>query len=110
MIVKLSKSTRKDKKLKVVVDGKTIHFGGKGYGDYTIWNKEKGKTFADKKKKAYITRHKVRENWKKSGIKTAGFWALYILWNKPTIRESIRDVEKRFNVNIHFVKPEPKKY
>jgi len=100
MIIELSKSNRKDKKWKVKVNNKTIHFGGKGYGDFTIWNKEKGKVFADKKKKAYIARHKVNENWNKSGIDTAGFWSRWLIWNKPTLNASIKDIENRFNVNI----------
>jgi hypothetical protein len=28
---------------------------------------------------------------------TAGTLALYILWNKPTIKESIKDYKKKFN-------------
>ena len=100
MIIELSKSNRKDKKWKVKVNNKTIHFGGKNYGDFTIWNKEKGKVFADKKKKAYIARHKVNENWNKSGIDTAGFWSRWLIWNKPTLNASIKDIENRFNVNI----------
>ncbi len=100
MIIELSKSNRKNKKWKVKVKNKTIHFGAKGYGDFTIWNKEKGKVFADKKKKAYIARHKVNENWNKSGIDTAGFWSRWLIWNKPTLKTSIKDIENRFNINI----------
>ena len=54
----------------------------------------------DKRKQNYINRHRSRENWTKSGIKTAGFWAKHILWNKKTINESIKDVEKNYNVSI----------
>jgi hypothetical protein len=100
MIIELSKSNRKDKKWKVKVKNKNIHFGASGYGDYTIWNKEKGKEFADKKKKAYLARHKVNENWNKSGIDTSGFWARWLIWNKPSLNASIKDIENRFNVNI----------
>lgn len=32
---KPKKSTRKDKKLMVEIDGKKIHFGQKGYEDFT---------------------------------------------------------------------------
>ena len=34
--------------------------------------------------KLYTDRHRKNENWTKSGIKTAGFWSKYLLWNKPT--------------------------
>jgi hypothetical protein len=89
----LKKSTRKDKKYMVLIDNKKVHFGQKGFTDFTI-NKN------PEKKKLYISRHKKRENWNKSGIETAGFWAKHILWNKPTLRESISDTEKNFNINI----------
>ena len=106
MIIELTKSNRKTKKFKVVIKKndktKTIHFGAKSYGDYTIWNKEKGKEFADKKKKSYIARHKVNENWNKSGINTAGFWSRWLLWSKPTIEQSIKHIESKFNVNIVY--------
>ncbi len=89
----LKKSNRKDKKYMVLIDNKKVHFGQKGFTDFTI-NKN------PEKKKLYISRHKKRENWNKSGIETAGFWAKHILWNKPTLRESISDTEKNFNINI----------
>jgi hypothetical protein len=34
----------------------------------------------------------------------AGTWALYILWNKPTLEESIRDMENKFGINIQYNK------
>lgn len=100
MIVKLTKSKRKDKKFMVEVDGEKIHFGADGYGDYIIWNKKKGKVLADKKKKSYLARHKPREDWTNRGIKTAGFWSRYLLWSKPSLDEAIRHTEKKFNINI----------
>jgi len=89
-----NKSTRKDKKYMVRIDDtKTVHFGALGYSDYT---KHKDKD----RKKLYIKRHQKRENWTKSGLKTAGFWSRWILWNKPSLTASIKDVEKRFRVKI----------
>jgi hypothetical protein len=76
--------------------GRKLYFGADGYNDYTIYYKEYGKEFADKKKKAYIARHKTNENWTKSGIDTAGFWYAKLLWNKPTIKDSYADIQKRF--------------
>jgi hypothetical protein len=93
MIVYLSRSTRPDKKYMVKIDNRTIHFGQLGYSDYT---KHRDK----ERMKRYISRHKSRENWNKSGIKTAGFWSRWLLWNKPTISQSIRDIERRFGIDI----------
>jgi len=94
MIVKLMKAKRPHK-YKVIIDGKTIKFGADGYSDFTLSKDEE-------KKKNYLARHEVRENWNLSGIKTAGFWSRWLLWNKPTIKESIKDIENRFNINIIF--------
>ena len=70
-------------------DKKKVHFGFKGGSTY-IDHKD------DKKKDAYIARHKVNENWKDPT--TAGALARYILWNKKTLSESITDFKKRFNL------------
>lgn len=91
--VALRPSTRQDKKWSVVLPNKTIHFGARGYSDYTI-HKDTSR------KDNYIKRHAPRENWEKSGIETAGFWSRWLLWNKPSIKESIKDIENKFNVKI----------
>ena len=73
-------------------------------GEITVMTKNEEpldlKTNYHLKRQNYIARHRVRENWNKSGIHTAGFWSRWILWNKPTLQESINDVEKRFNIKI----------
>jgi len=92
-IYTLKKSKRDDKRFVLIMEdlGHKHHFGLKG-----------GKTFIDgrteKERQNYIARHKVRENW--DNIHTAGFWSRWLLWNKPTLTESIKDVEKKFNVKI----------
>ncbi len=92
-IVYLKKSNKPGKKFMVRVNGKTIHFGAKGMSDYT---KHKDK----ERMKRYTTRHKKNENWNKSGIKTAGFWSKWLLWNKPTLAGSKRNISSRFNVTF----------
>jgi hypothetical protein len=92
-VSKLSRSEKPDKKFKVTIDNRTIHFGAKGMSDYTI-NKD------PERKRLYIKRHRARENWSKSGIKTAGFWSRWLLWNKPTLNESIQNIENKFHVSI----------
>jgi hypothetical protein len=76
-------------------DGKPIHFGQKGYTDFTI-NKD------EKLKARYIKSHgsSGREKWGIDGINTAGFWAVHLLWNLPTLESSIKDIERKFGIRI----------
>jgi len=92
-LIILKKSSHPDKKFMVIIGNKTIHFGAKGYSDFTH-HKDPARM------KLYKNRHIKRENWTKSGIKTAGFWSKWILWNKPSLTASIKDTERRFNIKI----------
>lgn len=88
----LTKSDKADKKWMVILpDGKKVRFGGAGYSDFTIHKDPE-------RKERYIDRHKAREDWE--DWKTAGFYSRWLLWNKPTLRESIADTNKRFNIHI----------
>jgi hypothetical protein len=79
---------------------RVIKFGEVGYEDYT--------THKDPVRKGqYIARHAPNEDWTETGIMTAGFWARWILWNKDTLLESVRDIPRRFGV---LVVPRPRKY
>lgn len=94
----LTESTKKDKKLLILTpNGHKIHFGMIGYSDYTIYH---DKT----RRKNYILRHANKEDWTESGINTAGFWSYWILWNKPSIKKSIKKVEKLFKIKIIYHK------
>lgn len=77
----------------VKIQGKTIHFGAKGYSDYTIHKDPE-------RKQRYIDRHQSNENWTKSGIDTAGFWSRWLLWGEPTLGQSIKKIENKFGVKI----------
>lgn len=70
---------------------KHISFGAKGYSDYTMHKDVQ-------RKKNYIERHKATEDWQDTD--SPGFWSRWLLWNKPTLDESIRDTEKKFNIKI----------
>jgi hypothetical protein len=96
-IVYLQKSTNSLKKFMVTIDNKTVHFGAKNYSDYTI-HKDHERMLR------YENRHRSRENWTKSGLKTAGFWSKWILWNKPSFIGSIKDTEKRFRIKIKYLR------
>jgi hypothetical protein len=73
----------------ITKSGRKVLFGAVGYSDFTKHKDED-------RKQRYISRHKNNENWTKSGIDSAGFWSRYLLWNKPTINESYRDIKNRF--------------
>lgn len=76
---------------------KTIHFGSAGYMDYPKWYAERGREFADIRKQAYLQRHAgMGEDY--SNPVSAGTLAKFILWNKPTLAESIRHFRAHFNV------------
>ncbi len=82
-----------DKKFDAIIDGrKTIPFGAKNYSDYTI-HKDK------ERKERYLARHRKNEQW--DNPLTASFYATNLLWNKPTLIESIKDTNNRFK-NIHI--------
>ena len=90
MRVRVSKSNRTGKKLSAAIEGgPTIHFGAKGYDDFTLTGNEE-------RKAAYLARHKVREDWTLGGVKSAGFWARWLLWNQPSLAQSIADINRRF--------------
>lgn len=96
MSVQIKPSTRKTKKLMAIFerDGKrvkTVHFGSKGMSDYTIHGD-------DKRKQRYLDRHKPRENWQ--DYMTAGSLSRFILWNLPTLKQSINDYVKRFKLKL----------
>ena len=93
MIIFLSRSSSPRKKYMVRVNKKTIHFGAKGMSDYTIHKDPE-------RKQRYIQRHKTNEDWTKSGIGTAGFWSRWLLWGEPTLKDSIKKIEDKFNVRI----------
>ena len=69
---------------------KKIHFGAKLYEDYTL-HKD------DKIKKSYLSRHK-HDNY--TNVNYPSFYATNLLWNKPTLKESIKNTNEIFNVNI----------
>jgi hypothetical protein len=98
VFVDIKPSNTKTKKYTAIfyhrVDGlvrkiKTTQFGAKGMSDYTI-HKDK------ERKERYLDRHRERENW--NDYKSAGALSRWILWNKPTLKASIADYKRRFNL------------
>jgi len=105
--VYLTKSPNKSKKWRVVVpisltDQLKIDFGSSTNKDFTIYNKE-GNKMANVYKMAYLARHKINEDW--TNEESAGFWSRWMLWNKPTIEESIDHIQNKFGITVVIGKP-----
>ena len=86
------KSDKPNKKYFIITkDNKKVYFGQAGASDFTIHKDEE-------RKQRYINRHKKNESKFWNDPDTASFWALNLLWNKPTIKESYNDIKRRFNI------------
>ena len=81
--VVITKSNRKDKRLKATFENKTIYFGY-----------DQGKTFVDHNnkelKKAWLARHTVTSDFSK--MESAGSLAKNILWNETSITKAVKDL------------------
>lgn len=96
MIITISKSNRKNKKFQAKMGDKTIHFGDSRYEDYTI-NKDPSR------RTLYINRHKKNEDWSKKNIFSPAWMSRYILWEKPTIPDAIKNANNMYNdIEINF--------
>jgi hypothetical protein len=94
-VVVIKRSSNPEKKYDAVFKDKVVSFGNKNYSDFTLHKDEK-------RKENYIRRHsKNGETWSKVGVKTPGFLSRWVLWSKPTIRESVNDLNNKFK-NIKF--------
>ncbi len=90
-LLSLKKSKRDKKRFVIKLDNprQTIHFGYKGGSTY-IDHKDK------LKRKNYIARHRVNENW---GEVNAGSLSRYLLWGEHTnLKDNLEDYLKRFNI------------
>jgi len=75
--VDIKPSKSKGKKIDVFKEGKKItSIGAKGYKDYPTYIKEKGKSYADERRKLYKDRH--QKDRTKYGSR--GWYADKILW------------------------------
>lgn len=89
-LIKIAKSPKKEKKLRAYFsDGTHTDFGAKNYSDFT-------KHHDIERRSRYLARHKSREKW--SSPKTAGSLSKYILWNKTSLKASIADYKRKFNL------------
>lgn len=76
-------------------EGRTVHFGAKGYSDYTM-HKDPVRM------KRYVIRHRRRENWGRSGRYTPGFWSRWMLWSRPTMNGALARTQRVLGRRIIF--------
>lgn len=92
-LLKILPSTKKTKKytafFMINQKIKVVHFGGKGFSDFTIHKDPL-------RKKRYLTRHRKNENWKDPT--TPGALSRWVLWNLPSFNKSIKDYKRRFKL------------
>ena len=93
-LISIRKSRKAEKKYDAVFerDGreKVVSFGAAGMSNYT---KHKNST----RKQRYIRRHTGKgEKW--SQPDTPGALSRWILWNKPSFKDSVADFRRRFGV------------
>jgi len=120
MKITLLRSPKKDKKFRVILpSGKKVDFGQLGYSDFTIHKNPM-------RMRSYVQRHggnvpkrtmdetnpsevkrcmlrvtkSDKENWRRDGIDTAGFWSRWLLWSHPTISGATKIIEEKFGVDI----------
>ena len=87
MRIEISKSTRAGKKYQAVSNGKTIHFGAKGYESYIDHQDPK-------RRSNYISRHS-NEDHSRSNIMSPAFMSRWVLWEKPTLKGAVAHLNKK---------------
>ena len=90
----LTPSTRSNKKWMIIYHHRKIHFGDSRYQDFT--------THRDSRRRdAYIIRHRKNEYW--NDLSSPGCWSRWLLWEKPSLLDAVRAMEKRFGVTIIMI-------
>ena len=92
--MRITRSPNPEKKWRAIFkDGKHTDFGSRGMVDYTLLYK-KDKEEAEEHKRRYRLRHS--KDLQTNDPRRAGYLSYYLLWNRPTMAESLRDYKKRF--------------
>ena len=73
-------------------DGTTTKFGARGYEDYTM-HKDKCR------RERYLHRH--GKDLSTQDPTRAGYLSMFLLWNKPTLNQSLRDYKRRLAIYNH---------
>ena len=103
--MELKKSKRDGKKYVAKFENKNTHFGDDRYKDYVLMNDKNSKWYEPDKG----VREKAKANYRRRHAKdnlndptSAGALSYWLLWNKPTLKASIHDFEKRFKIDINI--------
>lgn len=95
MQAKVIKSPRSNKRYRVIMgSGDDQH--SHDFGSPTAQTYVDGAS--EQKRQNYLKRHRANEDW--SNIHSAGFWARYLLWEKRTLREAARYIQRNFDIEI----------
>lgn len=81
----------KHKYMAIFSDGKKQKFGLTGANDFTLTGNVEARD-------RYRARH--RKDLDTGNPRRAGFLSYYLLWNKPTISESIKDYKNKFSSHL----------
>ena len=87
-MIEVTKSSATGKKYTATMpSGKKVHFGAKGYQDFTQHGDEA-------RRKNYLARHGGGgQNW--GDRETAGYWSRWLLWEKPTLAGAAAALRKK---------------
>ena len=86
-MIEVTKSTAKGKKYTALVGGRKVHFGAKCYQDFTQHGD-------DARRKNFLSRHGAGgQDW--GNHETAGYWARWLLWEKPSLTGAAAALRKR---------------
>jgi hypothetical protein len=97
IVVYIKKSTNVNKKYDAYIHKhgeliKKLSFGQRGASDYTL-HKDPAR------KASYLKRH---TNEDPTNYLTPAFYATNLLWNKPSLSDSIKDTMNKYNMIIHL--------
>ncbi len=101
-VMTLKKNRNGDAKYIAKIGNKTFKFGNKNYRDYTLMSSKTSPFYEENP----AERNRVRTNYRRrhKGDKldeiSSGSLSYFLLWNKPTLKASIKDYEEKFNIKI----------
>jgi len=83
---------------------KKYKFGDKNYRDFILMGDKNSKFYEPNEEERRRVRANYRRRHRKDNLRkvSSGSLSYYLLWGEPTLRKSIKEYEKLFNVDIVF--------